>query len=85
MALRITYRKRIRSKKKFPEIKEEYRLKHRKHRYELVTEPKKESDRSFIDKKLALRVIVDCRKSSTHKFRTRLVLQKYDLLLTKEQ
>ena len=68
-----------------PDIKEEYHLKYRQDRNELVTEPKKECDRCFIDKKLALRVIVDCRKSLTHKFRTRLGFQKYDVLLTKEQ
>ena len=45
---------------------------HRDHRYERVEEPKKQSNRTFIDKKLARRVIIDCRKTSTHEFRTKL-------------
>ena len=36
---------------------------HRKHRYELVNEPKKQSNRTFIDEKLAFKVIMDRRKT----------------------
>ena len=38
----------------------------------------------FIDKKLAIKVIMDCKTISAHKFRTKLRLKKYDFL-TKEQ
>ena len=39
----------------------------------------------FIDKKLAIKVIMDCRTTSAHKFRTRLGFKQYDDILTKEQ
>ena len=45
---------------------------HRKHRYEPVDEPKKQSDRIFIDKELAIKVIIGCTKIVVQKFRTRL-------------
>ena len=61
-----------------------YNSNHRKYRYELVEEPKKEVDRNFIDKKLATKVIMDCRTTMTHKFRTRLGFKQYDVILTKE-
>ena len=59
-------------------------LNHRKHRCELVEEPKKQVNGIFIDEKLAIKVIMDCRTTSAHKFRTRLGLKQYDLILTKE-
>ena len=46
-------------------------LDHRKHRHELVDEPKKQSNRIFIDEKLATKVIMDCRTTSVRKFKTR--------------
>ena len=58
---------------------------HRKHRYELVTEPKKLCCGPFIDVKLAIKVIMDCRKISAHKFRKRLGFKQYDAILTSEQ
>ena len=57
--------------KHLQEITIKYHSDHRKHRYELV-EPKKQVNRIFKDKKLAIKVIMDCRTTSTHKFRTRL-------------
>ena len=58
--------------KYFQEITEKYHSDHRKHRYELVDEPKKQCNRIFVDEKLAIKVIMDCRTTSAHKFRTRL-------------
>ena len=40
---------------------------------------------TFIDEKLAIKVITYCRKTSPHKFRTRLGFKQYDVILTKEQ
>ena len=57
---------------------------HRKHRYELVDKPEKESNRIFINKELALKIIIDCRTTVAHKFRTRLGCKQYDVILTKE-
>ena len=45
---------------------------------------KKQSHRIFIDKKLAIRVIMDCRTTSSHKFRKKLGFKQYDVI-TKEQ
>ena len=58
---------------------------HRKHRYELVEEQKKQINRIFINTKLAVKVITDYRTTSTHKFRTRLRFKQYDVILIKEQ
>ena len=58
---------------------------HRKHRYELATEPKKEYNRIFTGKKLAVQAVVDSRTRSVHKCRTRLGFKQYNLIVTKEQ
>ena len=70
--------------KYFQEITEKYHFDHRKHRYELVDEPKKQCNRIFMDEKLAIKVIMDCRTTSSHKFRTRLGFKQYNVILTKE-
>ena len=38
----------------------------------------------FIHKELAVKVIIDCRITAAHKFRTRLGFKQYDVILTKE-
>ena len=60
---------------------------HRKHRYEQVDEPKKQCNRIFIDIIIfiAIKVIMDCRTTSAHKFRTRLGFKQHDVILIKEQ
>ena len=50
-----------------------------------MEEPEKQCNRIFIDEKLAVKVIMDCRTTSAHKFRTRLGFKQYDVILTKEQ
>ena len=47
----------------------------RKHKYKLVEEQKKQVNRIFINEKLAVKVIMDCRTTSAHKFRKRLRIQ----------
>ena len=71
--------------KNLRETTTKYNSNHRRHRYELVEEPKKQFNRIFIDEKLAIKVIIDCRTASAHKFRTRLEFKQYDVHLTKEQ
>ena len=71
--------------KNLREIPTKFHSEHRKHRYELVEKPKKQSNRIFIDEKLTVKVIMDCRTTSEHKFRTRLGFKKYDVILTKKQ
>ena len=62
-----------------------YHSDHRKHRYELAEEIKKQSNRIFKDEKLAIKVIIDCRTTSAKKFKTRLGFKQYDVILTKRQ
>ena len=71
--------------KNLREIIIKYHSNHRRQRYELVDEPKKQSNRIFIDGKLALKVIVGCTISAVQEFRIRPGLKKYDVILTKEQ
>ena len=58
---------------------------HRKHRYELADESKKQPNRIFIHNELANKVIMGCRTTAAHKFRTRLEFKQYDVILIKEQ
>ena len=67
------------------EITTKYNSNHRKQRYELIEEPKKQVNKIFISKKLAIKVIMDCRTTSAHKFRIRLIFKQYDFISTKEQ
>ena len=55
----------------------------REHDYQLTGEPKKQLNRIFIDKKLAVKVIMDCRTLSAHKITTKLGFEQYDVILTK--
>ena len=55
------------------------------HRHELDNKSENQYNRNFIDIKLDTRVIMDCRTTSAHKFRTRLGFKQYDIILTKEQ
>ena len=67
------------------EIIIKYLSDHRKRKYEIVEDPKKQVNRIFIDEKLTIKVIMDCKTTSPHKFRTRLEFKQYDVILTKEQ
>ena len=60
-----------------------YHSNHRKHGHEL--DKSKKCNVIFIDKKFAIKVIMDCRTTPAHKFRTRIGLKQYDVILTKEQ
>ena len=70
--------------KNLREITITYNSDHRKNRYELVVKPKKQCNRSFINRKLAIKVIMDCRTATVHKFKTRLGFKQYDVILIKE-
>lgn len=65
------------------EITIKYQSNHRNHRYELADVQKKQSNKSFVDKKLAIKVIIDCRTIAAHKFNTRLEFKQFDVTLTK--
>ena len=65
------------------EVTIRYHSDHKKNRYELVEEPKKQFNRIFIDEKLVIQIILNCRTTWAYKFRTRLEFKRYDVLLTK--
>ena len=65
------------------DITRKYHSDDRKHRYDLLTKPKKQCNRMFIDKKFAIKVIMDCRTTSAHKFRTRFGFKQFNVILTK--
>ena len=67
------------------EITIKHHLDHRKHRHELVDQPTKQYNRIFIDEKLAVKVIMDCRTTSTHKFEKILGFKQYYVILIKRQ
>ena len=46
---------------------------------------KKTTSRMFIDGKLAIKVIMDFRTTSAHKFRRKLGFKQFDIIFKKEQ
>ena len=71
--------------KNLRKIATKYYPENKKQRYELVSEPKKQCNRIFVDEKLRIKVIMDCRTTSAHKFRTRFGFKENDVVLTKEK
>ena len=67
------------------EITTKYNSDYRKHRYKLAEETKKQWNRIFRDKKLAIKVIMDCRTTLAYKIRARLRFRQNDVISTKEQ
>ena len=57
-------------------IREKCHSDHGKYKSELVEEAKKQINRISIDEKLATKMIMDCRTTSAHKFRTRLAFKQ---------
>ena len=51
--------------------------------FELVDKPKKECNIIFIDENLAIKIIMDFRTRSAHKFTTRVRFKQYEFNLTK--
>ena len=45
------------------EITTKYHSNHRKYRHERVEEPKKQCNKIFTNKKLAIKIIMDCRRT----------------------
>ena len=50
-----------------------------------MEEPDKQCNKIYLDEKLAIKLIMDCRTTSAHKFRARLGFKEDDVILTKEQ
>ena len=65
------------------EITRKYNSNHRKHRYELIEEPKKKVQQNSCRWKIRNQSM-DSRTMSAHEFRTRLRFKQCDVILTKE-
>ena len=72
-------------RKNLQKVAIKYHSDHRKHWYELAEETKKQSNRIFIDEKLAIKVTMGCRTTSAKKIKTRLGFKQYDVILAKGQ
>ena len=57
---------------------------HRKHRNDLVDESKRQPEIIFIHKELAIKVIMACRITAVHKFKTILDFKEHGVTLTKK-
>ena len=58
---------------------------HKKHRYELIDELKKQPNRIAIHKKLVTKIIMICRTTAAHMLRTRVGFIQYDVILNMKQ
>ena len=58
---------------------------HRKNRFELADEQKKQPNRIFVNKESIIKVIIDCRTMAVNKLRTRLGFKQFDVILNIEQ
>ena len=68
--------------KQLREITIKYHSNHRKHRYELAEQPRKQCNTIFMNEKLPVTVFMDCRTTLTHKFGTRLGFKHMIIILT---
>ena len=78
------YRRKIRSWN-LPVITNKYDPVYKKNRYELVDEPKMQTNRSFLRSDLALKVIKDCRREESCNLKRNLGLKLHDVINTKER
>ena len=71
--------------KHFPAITNKYEQMCKKHRCELVNEPKKQPNRRFLRSDLALKIIMNCRTDESCNLTKGLRLKLHDVINTKEQ
>ena len=71
--------------KNLPGITNKHGQMYKKHRYELVNNPKKQSNRRFLLSDLALKIIMNCRTDESCNFKRNLGFKQHDVINTKEQ
>ena len=71
--------------KDLPAITNKYNEIYKKHRYELVDEPTKQSNRRFLRIDLALKIIMGCRTDESCSLKRNLGFNSHDVINTKEQ
>ena len=58
---------------------------YKKHRHELVNDPKKQPNRIFLRSDLALKIIMNCRADESCNLKRNLGFRLHDVIITKEQ
>ena len=71
--------------KNLPAVTNKYDEEYKKHRYELIDDSIKQSNRRFIRNVLALKIIVDCRTDESWNLKRNVVFLLHDVINTKEQ
>ena len=71
--------------KNLPVITNRYDTVYKKHRYELVDKPKKQPNRRFLCRHLALKVIMDCRTDESCSLKINVGFRLHNVIYTKEQ
>ena len=71
--------------KNLPAITNKYDQMYKKHRHELVNNPKKQSNRRFSRSDLALEIIMNCRTVESCNLKRNLGFRLHDVIKTKEQ
>ena len=71
--------------KNLPALTNKYDEEYEKCRYELIDDPIKQSNRTFIRNDLALKVIIDCRTNESYNLRRNLGFTLHDVINSKEQ
>ena len=68
-----------------PVITNKYNRIYKKHKYELVDKPIKQSNRRFLHNDFALKIIMDCRTDKSSSLKNKLGFKLHDVINTKEQ
>ena len=68
-----------------PAITSKYNKIYKKHRYELVNEPIKQTNRRFLRIDLALKIIIDCRTDQSCSLKRNLGFNLHNVINTKKQ
>ena len=71
--------------KNLPVTTKKYYQPYKKHRYELVNEPKKQPNRRFLRSDLALKITMNCRTDESCNLKRNLGFRLHDVINTKEQ
>ena len=71
--------------KNLPAITSKYEQMYKKHRHQLVNEPKKQPNRRFLRCDLAFKIIMNCRTDESCNLKKDLGFKLHDIINTKEQ
>ena len=78
-------KEKLKNKINLPAITRKYHSLYRKRRYEIVEKPKEQPSRIYLEAKLALTVIKDCKTPASAKFKRKLKFNASDVFITWQQ